>query len=196
MPGLGKIPWITEGNPWQGLPNTARIPTGGWRGMGAVPSHSYPEPTTLPGGYWRGIGHIASTDCASAQRAKTHFGFGATTGVTPTSLRMQAAQARDAGKLNEAAILEAQAKSLEDSQKGTWTKLMETLTGAGTQAYTAQQTASAQTVALRSGQPLPGGQVPAVPYTPSAPAAGGGNNTLLYVGAAVGIGLIALMALR
>ena len=112
---------------------------------------------------------------------------------------MQAAMAKDAGNLNQAAALEAQAKSLEASQPGPWTKLMETLMGVGTQAYVAQQTSAAQIAASRAGVPLPSATpVAAMPYIPPSPeaTASGGGNTLLYVGAALGIGLIAMMALR
>jgi len=75
------VPWALEvASITQGAPKTSRIPTGGWRGMGAVPSHSYPYESDVPG-YWQGggMGMVAST--VDAQSAKT---FGTVTTPTPT----------------------------------------------------------------------------------------------------------------
>ena len=63
------VPWALEvANISQGQPKVSRIPTGGWRGIGAVPSHSYPYETDVPG-YWSGLGQVAST--VDAQATKT-----------------------------------------------------------------------------------------------------------------------------
>lgn len=75
------LPWAAEvANITQGAPKVSRVPTGGWRSYGAVPSHGYPYPTSVPGvttplgadgDYWQGIGQTGSTDTAAAQEAKT-----------------------------------------------------------------------------------------------------------------------------
>lgn len=191
---LGKIPWITEGNPWRGLPKTARIPTGGWRGLGAVPSHSYPQPSVLPDGYWQGMGMIASTCHPDAQRAKTTLGFGATTAEEQrlASLKQQLLHANATGNTAGAAHLQAQITSLEPGFD--WAKLAEQVLTTGTTAYTAKLTADAQRKALQAGLPLPG--IPTAPVGPVPAGAGAGGNTLLYVGGAVVLGFIAFMALR
>ena len=62
------VPWALEvANISQGQPKVSRIPTGGWRGIGAVPSHSYPYETDVPG-YWSGLGAVASTTDAQATK--------------------------------------------------------------------------------------------------------------------------------
>ncbi len=75
------LPWAAEvANVMQGAPKVSKVPTGGWRSYGAIPSHGYPYSTQVPGvtspmgpagDYWQGIGQTASTDTASAQTAKT-----------------------------------------------------------------------------------------------------------------------------
>jgi hypothetical protein len=77
------LPWAAEvANITAGAPKVNRVPTGGWRSYGAVPSHGYPYPTSVPGittplgagidgDYWQGIGQIGSTDSPDAQAAKT-----------------------------------------------------------------------------------------------------------------------------
>lgn len=204
---FGKIPWITEAEIWKTLPKTSRVPTGGWRGYSAVPSHSYPYPAVLPNGYWQGYGLVPSVYDPQCQAAKTMQGFGATTATptpttkTPLELRLEAARARDAGNLNLATMLEAEAKRIEDAQKSAtstaaWTGALQAIVQAGTNAYTAYQTSQAQEAAIKAGVPLQAFQTtPANVAVPPAPAAGG-SKTLLYVGAAVGLGLIAVMALR
>lgn len=63
------VPWAAEVTSiMQGMPKVSRMPTGGWRGIGAVPSHSYAYPGDVPG-YWSGLGQVAST--TGAQAAKT-----------------------------------------------------------------------------------------------------------------------------
>lgn len=76
------VPWALEVNDiMQGAPKTSRIPTGGWRTLGAVPSHSYPYESNIPG-YWQGagMGMVAST--VDAQSAKT---FGAEAAPAPAA---------------------------------------------------------------------------------------------------------------
>jgi len=75
------LPWAAEvASITRGAPKVDRVPTGGWRSYGAVPSHGYPYPTSVPGittplgaggDYWQGIGQTASTDSSDAQSAKT-----------------------------------------------------------------------------------------------------------------------------
>ncbi len=73
------LPWAAEvANVMQGAPKVSRVPTGGWRSYGAIPSHGYPYSTQVPGvtapmggDYWQGIGQTASTDTSSAQASKT-----------------------------------------------------------------------------------------------------------------------------
>jgi hypothetical protein len=202
---LGKIPWITEADIWKTLPKTSRIPTGGWRGWGAVPSHSYPAPSTLPNGYWQGMGMVPSVYDLGCQEAKTFSGFGQTAApaLTPMQLRLQAAAARDAGNLNLANMLEAQAKKTEEQQASAattaaWTGAIQAIAQAGTSAYTAHQTAQIQEAAIRAGIPISTFQ-PTAAGTMTPPAtttAAAKSKTLLYVGAAVGIGLVAMLALK
>lgn len=204
---LGKLPWITEADIWKTLPKTSRIPTGGWRGWGAVPSHSYPAPTTLPNGYWQGMGMVPSVYDPECQRAKTFGGFGqvaaAATAPTPFQLRLQAAAARDAGNLSLATLLEAEAKSLEAKQASAastaaWTGALTAIATAGSTAYQAYATGQAQEAAIRAGipismfQPTPAG----VAVAPVQTVAQKKGKTLLLVGAAVGLGLVAMLVLR
>lgn len=176
---FGKIPWVSEAEIWKTLPKTSRVPTGGWRGyygLGAVPSHSYPQPATLPGGYWRGMGMVPSVYDPACQAAKTMSGFGVTaTPATPTP-----------------AATPAPATTSTD-----WSKTLETILKAGTQAYTTYATTKAQEEAVKAGVPItafypPAQAAPGATPTPTP----GSNKTLLYVGVAAGLGLLAFMAFK
>jgi len=173
----GKIPWLAEAEIWKTLPKTSRIPTGGWRGYGAVPSHSYPQPSVLPGGYWRGMGLVPSVYDSECQAAKTLRGFGATTAT--------------------ATATPATATPTPKVEPNPWVTALESIVKAGTQAYTIYETTQAQEAAIKAGVPIasvfPGAQV-APPPTAEVPAQK--SNTLLYVGVAAGLGLLAIMALK
>ncbi|MDP3911655.1 MAG: hypothetical protein Q8Q14_14815, partial [Gemmatimonadales bacterium] len=175
--GYGKLPWVTEADIWTGLPKTARIPTGGWRGIGAVPSHSYPAPSTLPDGYWAGLGMVASVADPMAQGVKTWAGGGfGGFGAEPTAADylLLAAKARDAGKLAEAAIYEQKAKEAEAAAKSaastsTWTSALQAIVQAGAQAYSASTQYNIQRDLIKAGVSptafLPGAPAPAPTQT-------------------------------
>lgn len=200
---LGKLPWVREMDVWRGLPKTARIPTGGWRGIGSVPSHSYPYESTLPGGYWQGMGLVASVASPAAQRVKTFSGFGVTTTATATTAadyRLLAAKARDAGKLTEAAYYESKAKELEAAaSSGAWSDALKAIMTAGATAYSASQQFSIQRDLIKAGvqtAPMQLAPTAAAPAGGAPPVGGGagGMPTGLLLAAAAGIGL--LMFLR
>lgn len=192
-----KIPWITEENIWRGLPKTSRIPTGGWRGYGAVPSHSYPQPSVLPDGYWSGLGMVASTHHAAAQNAKAYCGFGQTE-PTPESLRLQAARLKDAGKTAEAAALEAQAAQIEAQSKSTtaaWTGALAAIAQAGVTAYTAHQAYKAGVPVVPVALPSAGAAAAEHARTEALHAETTGRGSLVLVGLA-GVGLLAFMLMK
>ena len=199
-----KIPWITEEDIWRGLPKTDRIPTGGWRGYGAVPSHSYPAPSVLPDGYWQGLGACASTHHPDSQAAKTTMptsatsmsGFGAVSATqTAATLRLQAAAARDAGNINLANALDAQAKEAEataasNESEQAFANMLTAITQAGAGAYVATIQADVTRDIIKSGGVLPGTATRAT-YVP--PPTGGAMKLmpLLLLGA-VGVGVFVL----
>lgn len=193
---FGKLPWVEERDIWRGLPKTARIPTGGWRGWGAVPSHSYPYESTLPNGYWQGLGMCASVALPAAQRAKTFTGFGVTTAPTaPTTAadyRLLAARARDAvpPRLTEAALYEAKAAELEKAASP-WTTAFTAIMQTGAQAYTAQQTYNIQRELIRAGVPLQQQTPQQTP--PPANGAPGGISPLVWLALIGGVGLVLAM---
>lgn len=202
---FGKLPWITEENIWRGLPKTSRIPTGGWRGLGAVPSHSYPAPATLPDGYWQGLGACASTYHAASQGAKaTYSGFGAAAAGEPSvaALRLQASQLRTAGQPAQAAALEAQANELEKKQQASataeaWGGALTAIINAGAQSYSAQQVYNINRDIIRAGgQPI--GTPPPGAYTPARqtpPPSGAPATTMITIGLLGLAGVAAFMVL-
>jgi hypothetical protein len=83
------VPWALEVNDiMQGVPKTSRIPTGGWRTYGAVPSHSYPYESSVPG-YWQGAGNGMVASTVEAQSAKT-FGTVPDPSACPAGYAMNA----------------------------------------------------------------------------------------------------------
>lgn len=93
------LPWAAEvANITQGAPKVSRVPTGGWRSYGAVPSHGYPYSTSVPGvttpldgDYWQGMGQTGSTDSTASQEAKT-------TAAEPTAMQSIATMIANIGK--------------------------------------------------------------------------------------------------
>jgi hypothetical protein len=65
------VPWAREvASITHGVPKTSRIPTGGWRSFGAVPSQGPVSP--IPGTpYWSGLGQQGGTTTATATTPST-----------------------------------------------------------------------------------------------------------------------------
>jgi hypothetical protein len=61
------VPWAREvASVTRGLPKTSRIPTGGWRSFGAVPSNTYAASPIGDTGYWSGLGQQGGTTTPTA----------------------------------------------------------------------------------------------------------------------------------
>lgn len=91
------VPWAREvSDIMAGQPKTGRVPTGGWRSYGAVPSNTYASGGPILGTpYWSGMGAVGSTMDAQHEKSfaqpALRFGAGATADPCPDGYVLSAA---------------------------------------------------------------------------------------------------------
>lgn len=156
------VPWALEvADVMAGVPKTTRIPTGGWRSYGAVPSNSYASGGPIDGTpYWSGMGMVGSVFGNFGQETKTN--------PCPTGYVLDAVT----GKCVQTATAGG------DSTKS-WLDMVAALGTAASTAYQSKLSYDATRAAIKAGVPI---APPPGPVASTAPPVVSGQPAAMQVG--------------